>query len=217
MDPLLAMRPFKPDGSPATLDQVNAVFHPNSGMLWRLLDDQLSPWLMRAGAGFAQKPGSALSLNPRFLDQINRAVQFSAALYPSGQLGPRLAFAVQPQATDAAIVTLSIDGASTTFSRSRTGMRPFEWVGVESQSASLAIANGAEVKTIVRTGTWAIFELFASARSWSGAGVRYTAEWEYQSAGQKRALPFEIMFEGAPVLSPDWLGRLSCERRAFVH
>lgn len=216
LEPLLAMKPFNSGGQSATLDQVNAVFHPNSGSLWRLLDDQLAPYLIRVGNRFVPKPGSSVQFNPQFLDQINRAVSFSQALYPPGELGPRLTFALQARPAEGWVASLAIGEVARTFDRTRTGDQPFVWLGIEKKSASLAIAKGTEVRTFVHSGTWAIFDLFAEASGWSGSRGRYRAEWEYESGDQSNTLPFELTFTGAPVLNPEWLGDMACEREATI-
>ncbi len=209
---VLSKAPFNPNGAPASLDEVNSFFGRPDGALLNLFNGQLSNYMVRQGSGYAPKPGSSIRINPRFRDFFTRAAQFSTAVYPEGQPGPRVSFTFRALLTsEVKFVTFAVDGASRPFSPTRSGDQPFSWVASESQEARIDANIGGNIQTLKGNGPWSVFQLFAKARNWKSSGGRYTAEWVFQHDGKDVVVPFELNLQGnPPIFDPSWLRDLSC-------
>jgi type VI secretion system protein ImpL len=209
---VLSKAPFNPAGPPATVSDVNGVFEKGSGAIWNFYNDQLSRYLAPQGDSYGVRPGTSVKINRRFVDFFSRAAQFSRALYPEGQPGPRVTIGFRPfTSANVPLVTLVIDGQSRMFTQTRTGEQLFNWVASEAQEAHLEAQIGGNAQRLQKSGTWAVFQLFAQATGWKTLGSRYQAQWTFKHEGRDVAVPFELNLQGAaPIFSPDWLRGLSC-------
>jgi type VI secretion system protein ImpL len=209
---VLLKAPFNPNGTAATLEEVNAFFNRTDGALVNLFNSQLNNYMVRQGNSYVAKPGSSIKINPRFRDFFTRAMQLSAALYPEGQPGPRMAFTFRALLSgNIKFATFTVDGTARPFSVTRGGDQGFTWIASESQEAKIEANVGGNPQTIRGTGAWSVFQLFAKARNWKANNGRYSAEFVFTHDGGTVVLPFELNLLGNPsIFDPAWLRGLSC-------
>ncbi len=211
---VLTRGPVSPNAPPATLDELTAFFGRPDGSLWNLYNSSLTRIISNTGTTYAPTPGASVKVNQRFLQFFNRASQLSRALYPEGaKQVPRLGFSFRAITNnDVTQVRLTVDGTTQIYSATRTGDKPFTWVGEEAQLAKLEVMLRGNGQERPKSGTFALFQLFAEARNWKQLGNRFSAEWSFPHEGQNYAVPFEITFNeiSQPVLQSEWLRGISC-------
>ncbi|MFN8652437.1 MAG: ImcF-related family protein [Gemmatimonadales bacterium] len=211
---VLTRSPITPGGAPASLDEVTAFFGRPDGAMWAFYNGQLSKFLTPTGSGsYAPTPGSSVKVNPRFAQFFSRAAQFSKALYPDGaDQVPRLSFSFRAITnSDVTLVKLAVDGNNRVYSATRTGDQPFTWIGETAAEARLEVTIRGNQQPRLKSGTWALFQLFAEAKNWKQNGLKYTGEWTFQHENQTIPVQFELTLPGSnPILNPEWLRGISC-------
>lgn len=212
---VLLKAPFNPNGVPATLEEVNAFFGRPDGALMNLYNSQLNNYLVRQGNQYVAKPGGSIKINPAFLTFFSRAMQFSSAIYPDGQAGPRMTFTFRAMLTgDIKFATFTLDGTARPFSPNRGGDQSFVWVGSESQEAKIEPNVAGNTQVLRGAGAWSVFQLFAKATKWQSNNGRYSAEWSFPHEGGTMRLPFELNLLGnPPIFDTAWLRGLTCVSR----
>ncbi len=168
--PLRARYPFNPSsGVDATLPEVAAIFHPQSGAVAGL-KNALASVVVQQGTRFLPLPGAAVRPSPMFLDFFNRAAGVSGALWQAGPNEPRFTFSLKPRVDEAMpLVTVFVDGQVFQFTRTQLAARPFDWVGLRAREVRVtAQIRGREEVLLQYGGTWAVFKLFNDAtwRNW---------------------------------------------------
>lgn len=214
---LLSEYPFNSSSTlMAPLDQVSALLQPGTGGLWTFVDGQMSNYIVRQGPRFAEKPGSPVRISPAFIDFLNRAAEFSNALYRGEGAAPSLAFSMRAILSDAVpSLTVTIDGSPARFTRSSTASKQLIWKASQANEATLSGDIGDREKPILTfQGTWAIFKLFNRAQWFPGDGL-YRVEW---NAGVSGGAPVRAVFDvtmgpGKPILQPDFFAGVSCSGR----
>ena len=208
---VLTKAPFTPGAAPAAITEVNEFFQRPASALWNLYNGQLARFIVPQGDGYAAAPGGTVKINPRFLAFFSRAAQVSKALYPEGQTGPRLQFGFRPTlGAEVTALTLTVDGQAKQFTRSRAAEQLVTWVGADARQVKLDITAQGVTDSQQKTGTWALWEIFARARNWRVVGGVSLAEFPVRTAAGETLVPFEVRLSGAPSLfDPTWL-RFSC-------
>jgi type VI secretion system protein ImpL len=218
--------PFRSGSSEEpTLDDLAAIFQRGSGQgqLWNL-GDRLQPYMERSGPIFQGRPGSPVTLNPRFLEFFASAVRFSEAIYPEGATGPRVAFSILPSIAESSpgveSVTLRVDRMP---ERVCTPMDcstlPVSWEGLSTSEVELTARVDGEVVRVVNLyrGTWAPFRLFADATGWGSTGEqRHTVRWPVIVRGTEKWVSAVVIFDGPPVFATVILSSLQCVPRIAV-
>jgi type VI secretion system protein ImpL len=214
---VLAKAPFLPGQAPAPLTEINEIFQRPSGAIWNFYNGTLTKYLNIQGDGFGPALSSGVRVNPSFVQFMSKASQFSRALYPEGQPGPRITITFRPTLSDQVPeMRLIVSGQTRSFTRFSAGEQPILWVGDEAREASVeARIGGTFLPKRGTSGTWAIFDLFGQARKWRASGSRFTAEWSFAAGGHEVTLPFELSLPASrPIFDPDWLrGLSSCVSR----
>ena len=215
INPLLSKYPFAPHSSvPASVPEVNAVFAPDTGLLWSTYNAGLNKVIVPAGAGYMQAPTAPGPVNPRFLAYFNRAAHISSTLYPANAKSPSLTFNVRfIPGNGVKSATLIIDGQ-----RMPPGStsQQFTWNAAGAHEASLAY-DGQEIQPY--QGTWALFQLLQHAEISRSAPGTYTVGFPIhgattvagrESTASASKAVFELSGPGADVLVGDGLMGLSC-------
>jgi type VI secretion system protein ImpL len=215
---LVGRAPF--DGSwssPASIQDLNAFFHPKDGLLAGFRTEVLDELLVRQGNSFASRPGASTRVSNGFLSFFNRAITIGDALFPDGASDPTVRFSFRPVlSADVPQVTLSIDGRAATWTRTSTASQTFVWHGNSAQSASLSVtlADGSRHDIATGNGPWSAFELFGAAANWTPAGAAWHAEFRNAAGGSMIELPFDISTStGAPVFRRGYFNGLRCTSR----
>ncbi|MCU1292207.1 MAG: ImcF domain protein, partial [Bryobacterales bacterium] len=110
---LLTKFPFDPNAkAKAELEEMNAVFRPQSGTLWQFYDAKLKDVLLKQGLSYVPAPGKKPEITARFAAFFNNAARLSNSLYANGaSADPKLTFALQPAfSPEIQSVALTIDG-----------------------------------------------------------------------------------------------------------
>ncbi|HKO12707.1 MAG TPA: ImcF-related family protein [Acidobacteriaceae bacterium] len=215
INPLLSKYPFAPHSSvPASVPEVNAVFAPDTGLLWSTYNAGLNKVIVPAGAGYMQAPTAPGPVNPRFLAYFNRAAHISSTMYPANAKSPSLTFNVRfIPGNGVKSATLIIDGQ-----RMPPGStsQQFTWNAAGAHEASLAY-DGQEIQPY--QGTWALFQLLQHAEISRSASGTYTVGFPIhgattvagrESTASASKAVFELSGPGADVLVGDGLMGLSC-------
>lgn len=216
---ILAKYPFdRYSGTLADFDEVSALFQPGSGAMWSFVETDLASYVVPQGPRFAEKPGSPARISPPFLAFLNRAAEFSHALYQRDAGGPRLTFTMRPRLSDdVPSLTVTVGGRPARFTRNSVATQQIVWAGSDLQEASLAgRMGGREREAYSVRGPWALFHLFGQA-NWSTAEGYNRVEWPLPGRaadGTPLKAEFEVNFGGAkPVLRPDFFAGVSCSGR----
>jgi type VI secretion system protein ImpL len=210
--------PFNPNSSVmATIDDVNAIFRPQSGSLWVFYQDKLSKLLTKQGTSYAPLAGQKPALTPRFVSFFNNAARFSDALYANGtSQDPKLSFALAPAfSSELQTVSLMIDGQTANLHPGASAQQ-YMWPGSGGVKMQVKI-GGADALYPAYDGLWAVFQFFAEADQ-----PAPSPQWMLKSGikgkpvtspdtGQPIVVHFNVdMLGGPPVFQRGYFRELSC-------
>ncbi len=150
--------PFNPRSqTDASLQEVNQIFRPTEGSLWKFYDTSLKQYLSCTASGCIA--GAGAPLTPQFVTFMTDAVRFSKALYGDTGTDPTLKYTIRPQSDQVESFTITLDGASTTLKPGQQG--PFTWSGA-SNSFGVTTKNvdGTGLPMQGYDGLWAAFKFF---------------------------------------------------------
>ncbi|HKD13675.1 MAG TPA: ImcF-related family protein [Candidatus Angelobacter sp.] len=212
-------RPFNLHSSQvASLQEVQDLFRPQQGNLWRSVQEKMGTAVSRQGSSWiniGQMPQS-----PGFLAFLNRAQQFTDALFPNGMPTIRLGYELRRLPTSGIEANLVIGGQTLDDSGR---VQQLTWQGTENMvSLSVTVAVTRErTKPVLFQGPWALFEFFSSAE-WAGnnpATLGYALQSKVELAhhqvdnGSAQTVEYQLTTPGAPVFSRDFLRGLHCSAR----
>jgi len=210
--------PFNPaTTAQATLPEVNAIFQPKEGALWKFYQENLIKLLAKQGAQYALVPGGAVQLTPGFVNFFNRAAAFSDALYSGGSAEPHLTFSLKPvKAEGIESMSLEIDGQTLTYSASAAAAaKQFTWPGTMHQvKASVPFGIWAD-----HHGLWGLFKFFDRVDKWQPSGSGSSLEWFIRIGKDPMMLPtggpltvrFDLdMGANPPVFQKGYLSSIGC-------
>jgi type VI secretion system protein ImpL len=188
--PVLRKFPFAPDASAqATFAEVNDLFKPNTGKLWRFYQETLAGMIPYQGTAYVAQPGN-VKINPAFVTLLNKAKIFSDALYANDSQDPHLSLGnVAPQPSEQTpTVTIDIDGQ--VMKAARNGNQEsarVSWPSPNVHQARLLASLGPQEYNIAGPyiGTWAMFQLFNQADEWRPTDNGFLVSWELRAAGQR--------------------------------
>jgi len=210
IQPLLSKFPFRRDAEqPATLEEVELMFHPESGEVRRFYDELLRDFVDLRGTRYVSR-----DVRPRptdaFVQFFDEAASVTRALWPQGATEPRIELFLRPSPSAAIpIVEINIDGRTARSDNTTTQTTPVVWAGSDAGYARLdAYIDGAMQNVFDFRGTWALFRLFQRAtwRSLGAAGD--VAAWQDPSSGGRVEV---VLVDGAPeILMRSGLMSASC-------
>lgn len=213
---LSAKYPFDPNSSVmATIDDVNAIFRPQSGSLWAFYQ-KISKFLPKQGASYAPVAGQKPALTPRFVSFFNNAAHFSDAIYANGTAqDPKLTFALAPAfSSELQTVSLTIDGQTAAF---HPGSPAQQYVWPGSGGVLMSAKAGADALYPQYSGLWGVFQFFAEADQ-----PAPSPQWMLKSGKNNRPvtspitnLPIIVHFNvdmlgGPPVFQKGYFRELGC-------
>lgn len=216
--------PFNPTAAAeVSLQELHAMFRPQSGQLWSFYAETLQSFLQKQGAQFAANPAGSIQLTPAFVAFFNKATRFSDALYPGGTGEPVLRYALAAQRSEQIKeLRVTIDGKTS----KGTGSKPYVWTGAPSHHVliSAKVSGGSEFELQNRQGPWALFRFFADADRWSQGSDGYSLDWIVRQGregrpvmvgGKELTYRFKLDIGGAaPVFQKDFLLGLRCVAQA---
>ncbi|HEY9504991.1 MAG TPA: ImcF-related family protein, partial [Gemmatimonadales bacterium] len=222
---LMAKFPFnRRSGTAASPEEVAKVFQPGTGTLWTLYQDALQKVLERRGREFVAVESGESRVSPEFVRFYNRAVAVSEALFPTGDVDPRLTFKLTPVLSEAVSgATLALDGQTARFSREAPETKPFVGVKAAGRTAKLTaqLREGPELTLDEVNEPWGVFRLFTEANRWLQTADGYLVEWSLRTGraagrtvtagGSTPSVGFRLDLAGqAAVLRPGFFDGMSC-------
>ena len=165
--------PFNPRSpNDASLAEVNEIFRPRDGVIWRLYESTFKRALTCGASGCT--PTGTPPVNQAWVAFMSEAVRFSRALYGEAGTEPTLKYSVTPQSSQIDTFTFTSDASKSALKSGQTGS--FIWAGSTSRfGISLKIAGGgSELPVQPWEGLWAPFHFFAGADNTSSSGSTST-------------------------------------------
>jgi type VI secretion system protein ImpL len=216
--------PFNPTAAAeVSLQELNAMFRPQTGQLWTFYSEGLQSFMPKQGAQYVANPAGGIQLTPAFVAFFNKAARFSDALYPNGATEPNLRYSLAPQRSDQIKeMSVTINGQT----NKGTGSKQYAWTGSASHNVRISakLSGGSDFEFQDRQGPWALFRFFADADRWSQSGDGYTLEWIVRQgregrpvtvSGRELTYRFTVDTGGAaPVFQKDFLIGLRCISQA---
>jgi type VI protein secretion system component VasK len=194
---VLELFPFRTGGRDASLADVNALLHPESGALWGLA---------------AEVRDEGLTPSPEFQSLINRARTVSNILYGHGGEDPRLRFRLRGQPSDQVpTITLNVDGDEEGYRRNDTRWGNFTWEGATAEEVVLSVQVGERADSLSYRGTWALFKFFHQA-TWQASGDTWRLSWTLDDTGANVQADLDLAGE-EPILRRGFFDGFSCPRR----
>ncbi len=206
-----------------TIQELNAMFRPQSGRLWVFYAETLQSLLPKQGSQYVANPASGIQLTPAFVAFFNNAARFSEAMYPGGAGEPVLRYSLTAQRSDQIKeMRVTIDGQKSKGNDSK----PHVWTGSASHNVQIdaKLSGGSDFEFQNREGPWALFRFFADADRWSRSGDGYYLEWIVRQGREGRPvmvggkeLTYRFLVDTgntAPVFQKDFLNSLRCVSQA---
>jgi type VI secretion system protein ImpL len=202
---LMRKYPFNPNSTDmAELAEMNNIFRPKDGELWKFYDTKLKNILQQQGTHFVLVPPPGVTINQRFVSFFEHAANFSVALY-HGSPDPSLEFSLRPMSPNLQSVSLSIEGASFEFPGNAPTLRKFKWPGgVHGVKLSAKTKDGGDFGSppSAYEGPWAVFAFFYDTENWKSTGATTTSlEWKLKVGREGRVInsvQFDLDMNGAP-------------------
>jgi type VI secretion system protein ImpL len=204
----------------ASLQDIENIFQPGTGMLSSFYTQNLTNFLVLQGSEYAPNPQSPVKLNPAFVSFFNRAMALQHALYPGTPPQLQFHYSLRPRPTPGGpSFTLTLDGQTLKYTGGTT-VQPaqFAWPG-STQGANLSVViGGAEVTFASYQGPMSVFQFFANSK-WAKSGPAYSVEWSVlgssgqlaQVNGKPLIITFDLDTKGAdPIFRPGYFASLGC-------
>ncbi len=174
----------------ATIQDVNAIFKPAEGSLWKFYDQNLQRLLPKQGPTYVAASGGNPTLLPGFVAFFNRMAAFSNALY-AGSTDPHFTYSLKPVPSEGIqSVTLNIDAQSITYSGGNAAAKQFTWPAPQPGVRATAKFGGStEITWATYPGLWGVFRFFNKAEKPVGAGQTSSLEWVIRIGDQPAQLP----------------------------
>ena len=150
----------------ADVQELNAIFKPKDGELWKFYDAALKSILPRQGSHFAPGPTPGFTISPRFVSFLERAAAFSDALYHGGA-DPHLEFQLRPISPNVQTLQLGMEGQSYVFPGGAPTFRKYTWPGSAHEvklSGKMKDGNDFSSPASAYQGLWAVF-VFSTTRN----------------------------------------------------
>lgn len=204
----------------ATIADVNGIFKPGEGAMWKFYEQNLQRLLPKQGATYVPQPGGGVTLLPSFVNFFNRMAAFSNSLY-AGTTDPHFTYSLKPVPSEGIQgVTLAIDGQSLTYSGGNGAGKQFTWPGPQPGVRATAKFGGStDITWATYQGLWSVFRFFGRAEKPAGAGASSSLEWVIRIGDQPAQLPngkpltvrFDLdMGASPPVFQRGYFSSLSC-------
>lgn len=224
--PLMKKYPFQTDATTqATVPEVSALFKPNDGAFWKLLQGAVGKYVVLQGSQYVGKPGTP-SATPAFLNFFNRVANISAAFFPNNAKDLQLAFTVKVNPSeDVQALTLSMGTQTLRYTGGAAVPQQFIWSGTFQQvKLRVRFAGGSDFDHPASTGLWAIFDFFSDFEKWQQNGSVATIEstakignkpMEVPKSGHPAIVSLTIDTGSAPnVFRPHYFSNLTCVAQA---
>jgi type VI protein secretion system component VasK len=174
MAPTFAKYPFNPASQvQATLQDVNAIFHPKEGALWQFWQTGLSKFVTRDGNPIPEAP---ITVTPAFRGFLGRANAFTTAAYPGDAADPRLTYSVRAViGADVERIRTALHGQTADFAGANASAKNFVWPGTwQEVQLTMRAQGGTEYDYPTYRGLWAVFRFVDDADRRTGSLMEMT-------------------------------------------
>jgi len=187
LTPLEKKFPFNPSSdTDATMDEVAAIFAPQSGAL-AALEQQIDKLVAKQGKVWVANPASQdAHPSEEFLRFLNRMQQTQDALFADGSTQFKMHYSLKPvPEQNVEAVTLDIDGHKFTENRGKADVEQLSWPG--SGQVVVTVRAGGNIPFGSYSGPWALLRWMYDSDTRSPGGK--TAQWSMlrQGHGQPQA------------------------------
>ncbi len=198
--PFFSKYPFNPRSQvKATLEDVNAVFRPQLGIIWVFYEQNLKKLLPKRGNEFVPDPSGGMNVTRGFLNFFNNAAAFSTALYGSSGTDPKLSYSMRPIfSPDIQSVRLTIDGQTADFTGQSTSPKTFTWPGAASGVKLSLREGGTDYVYPTWDGLWGVFSFVLEADAANERASGGTYEWRLRGGANARPVTGS---RGQPIVS----------------
>ncbi len=203
----------------ASLQEVNEIFRPKEGTLWKFYEASLKQYLTCTQSGCAVVAGAPLT--PQFVTFMSDAVRFSKALYGDAGTDPALKYTVQPKSDQVDTFTFTVDGNKTALKSGQQGQ--FAWSGASNKfGLTIQLAGGgSSVGATPFEGLWAPLRFFYNADRTSPSGAAYVFIFTPREGKQARPLAdangkpleYQVMVDthgGPAIFNANYWQQLKC-------
>jgi len=214
---LMAKFPFKADSKvDATLQDVNSVFKPKEGSIWKFYDDaKMEKYLQKQGSQFVPVPNTGMTITAAFIAMMNRAAAFTDAAYANGASDPHFTFSIKAlPSADQDNIKFTIDGETHEFAAASSAAQ-YSWPGESSGTqVALRFKDGTPNEFPRYDGLWGIFHFIQESDKHVGSQF----EWIATTGLEKKALthagqPIMLTFEATaapPVFDKGYFAGMGC-------
>lgn len=168
--------PFNPEGEDARLEDFDAFYRPESGVLWRFVHANLKDQVHVADDHYAFTPKYALGgglYTKELVEFLDRSLAISRAFYSSAAKAPRADFSLRIHG-DAPDVRISVGGKQIGFDKSLP-WQALSWPGPQAARGSAITARGRSVRS--QAGAWGLFRMLEHGTSARTADDAISVTW----------------------------------------
>jgi type VI secretion system protein ImpL len=223
----LSKYPFNASGDDSSLQEVEALFSPANGAIWKFQAQSLADLVFKEGSQWkAKDPAKKPQVTPEMLAFLNSAQQIADVFYPGGSPRPQLTYVLRPKLSPALnnwVLELELDGTSHRWDQNL--QKQFTWPaqpGSKTLDAIARIRLGQVAFPVASEGgLWAIFRIMADAEP-RAVGSKLV-EWKMLRGAHGRLeqiQPGPVQLEivefpgGVDIFNPKFFERLQCPGKA---
>jgi len=190
-DNLRGRYPFNIDGSDAAMEDVSEMLNEETGLLWRFVDEQLSPFVRLRRGEWQEKSwnGYSIGLSNQLLEQLTRARRVTRSLFPRDGQDIGVSFQVMPVAQRGIRETyFAFNEQSYRYRNEPEEWRKFSWPG--QGAIDKAVVSGRDSRgnqwSQESRGPWALLKLLNYGKVKWKKGTEFTARWELGNEPESR-------------------------------
>jgi type VI secretion system protein ImpL len=171
IQPMLSKYPFnaaKAEDQEATLKELQDVFAPEQGSVWKLQKSSLADITILEGGSWKANPAAQkIKASPELLDFLNRAQQLRKGFFADGPV-PHLTYNLRSRFSEDSKqqIQLKIDGQAHDFDAGHQRQHQFLWPaasGATAEASGRSGVAGASSGFSAHEGRWAVFRFFGDA------------------------------------------------------
>lgn len=213
--------PFADSDNEASLPEMARIMRPDTGVITQFVTTQLAGVVERQGDRWVAVQGAnrgSLTLDPSFLDGLNRLTRVANVLFPTGDAHLRyeLRGVPTPGITDMRIV---LSGNELHYFNQREEWQPFEWPGQALENVShieWQTAEGGLRSALDAQGRFGLIRLLERAQAEQQDSARWLLTWKPDAS---QAIPLRVQLRseaGAGPLDVLKLRHFTLPERIFI-
>lgn len=215
--PIMAKYPFNPNPNApaATLPDVDTILQPQKGLLWAFYNANLQKLLQKQGSQFVPLT-SGMTVNPSFLNMLDRAAAFTDVAYANNAPDPAFTYTIKPVwSPEEDNLRMIIDGQTVEFTQANQAAKQLNWPGTGKGIQTWVTFKGDQHQYPTYDGLWGIFQFVQDADKHTGTSVEMILKSGKSNKavtddkGQPITLRFEIT-ANPPVFDKGYFQSMAC-------